>query len=656
MPSEAPKPTAKKGDGSVVASGESLNLLQLPSPVFCVEWVDATHAIVGGGGGGSRFGMVNVLALLEINSCSSSTATPGSPAWRLAHHLDLEDAIPWCLTAFLPYDATTAATEDRWPAECLEAAKGVIGFVVVSGVKSFTLVAVCRSSDGGSLTLKSCAVVSLPFDDVNPDKKPVALVRNMIVIAQDCGEVWLYSISSLLLSSQSSATAATVAVSPLAKWMIGTRLNDLHANRMLMVAAPAGSPPSLNNDDEEGQACAHLLEYVVMAAAAQDKTLRVAAFRLRHHSRRSTRATDLPEVVELCQLTGKELGIHFNIMRSSLRLVRVFGLQNLSREAEAAARDYRVQESLQAITTSPSAAVVDRQIAAVGLLLVAYDPNSNSTFFVKGSLDAALVPHSGGSQDEASSVSSPRTRRMKESKYGVLSLTYRADAGGPAEVVKEDAISFIASFRSKEEKEVVPPAPSASVPPSASSSAVKKTRKREVALPADWRERFFGVRVPSEWIATTVEGRIVKVAEREMAFSPTQPPPDALSARTARGQLRFTAVDQRPPQSRVLASCFPSLHQNPITCVAVSSQNDVITTDIAQRVVLTFMDPPVLLLKGKGTNAIGKRTDGAVVPLFPSVDGVFGMVLYIRCFLRVYRVVLFISSVLLVLLLSRLLS
>lgn len=48
----------------MVAGGSTSNAMQLPSPVYFALFIDDTHVIIGAGGGGHRFGMANVLALI----------------------------------------------------------------------------------------------------------------------------------------------------------------------------------------------------------------------------------------------------------------------------------------------------------------------------------------------------------------------------------------------------------------------------------------------------------------------------------------------------------------------------------------------------------------------------------------------------------------
>lgn len=211
----------------VVAQGASPRALQFPSPIYFSEWVSDTHVVVGAGGGGQRFGMANVLALLRLNiaappppptaAVASGSKKKQQPAthskksddasvnetqgggvdWALEHALDLGDRVPWCCTGFLPARIAKAGAVRTPPAASLATSPSksatsiptsftppttLLGTLVTSHMDSFSLIRVCAattSAVGGpsSLLLESSHVVPLAHDDDNPDKKCIAAME-----------------------------------------------------------------------------------------------------------------------------------------------------------------------------------------------------------------------------------------------------------------------------------------------------------------------------------------------------------------------------------------------------------------------------------------------------------------------------------------------
>ncbi|CUI15028.1 transmembrane protein, putative, partial [Bodo saltans] len=223
----------------VVAQGATPRALQFPSPIYFSEWVSDTHVIVGAGGGGQRFGMANVLALLKLNVVApnqfdedankrqskastnkssttnkktdesiSSDANDGESSssnkgidWALEHALDLGERVPWCCTGFLPARMTRASSKSSISGRMHEDSsispskeKGssafapatiLLGTVISSHMDSFSLIRVCAASTpslaagapSSLLLLESSHVVPLAHDDDNPDKKCVAAME-----------------------------------------------------------------------------------------------------------------------------------------------------------------------------------------------------------------------------------------------------------------------------------------------------------------------------------------------------------------------------------------------------------------------------------------------------------------------------------------------
>lgn len=427
MPSSTPSAAT-----SVIAAGASPNILQSRSPVFCAQWLDDRHFLLGAGGG-VRFGMRNVLILIELlpaapeeeaaeKGKATVSSSSSSSLWRVVDYVDLQDVIPWCCTPVVRFDvgireeeeetepahpsghrrrpsplshkkshASSSSTppsgergkngesphsnestkkkgeeeeengeeeacrlaarrgdvwawpvEKQWAArECAtmmphhvyysstlprvkdeeamqdrraknntnpkkdarDVSEGVgrirdgelIGFVAVSGVRSFSLISIHQhvvhdashptttrttTRRRRTYSLHPRAEIALPVEESNPDKKPIALLQQVVVVSHDEGGVWVYALSSLLTASRSvvrdlpphSATEQekaeeekekdasfrsfpiTSSAPLLAQWKVGCRVNDLHANtidmavvvkkeRRFVVGQAAGRPP-----------------------------------------------------------------------------------------------------------------------------------------------------------------------------------------------------------------------------------------------------------------------------------------------------------------------------------------------------------------------------------------------------------------------------
>eukprot|EP00796_Vickermania_ingenoplastis_P000483 gene483-263_t len=705
---QSPFENAPKAKKPVIAEGEAPNVIQAPFPVFCAQWVDDTHVLLGAGGG-SRYGMANMMALVEVDSRAMHTrlgkhgkpTAPGSPPlpplWRLVDHLLLED-IPWCCTPLLPFNAVEDTAD--WPAERQAAAcetspgasalgpdGAVMGFVAVSGSASFSLIAIHHNTAiaGGErkYRLHRRAVIRLPEDKTNADKKSIALLRNLVVVSHDMGDVLLFSLASLLTPRDPAAAAAAAAAAqarstsggkcnedgnesradvfrvttdavPLARWRLGHRVNDLHANRMEMVV--------VSTNQGTGEKTVHLLDYVVVAALVQDKTVRVASFRLRGREKKGKKSKrrpppggeegweaeeDVPHMVEQACLSGSHFRLNFKLMTSSLRLVRLFGLENVPKELAEASRVQRMEERLAAAmeqekrvepleaddlagaASGPRAVELVAQQDVVGMVLVAYDPHDRCSFMVEAQMDAVLVPPSSAAGTSSPGAAGGKGDAVAESKYGSLQLSVRL-VRQPARVVEDDTISFLCPFHSTEERPKFPKAKwtkqrdgarsglSSAASSTTSSGAVRSRAHAATpppagpASPAGPRRRMtvrqeevikrcvlayrqyavLGSYIPREWIVCTVDGRVVMIQDQLVPPSTSTsivPPPPELASPTM-----LTAVASRPPmKARVLANIFPALHTNAATCVAVSPKNDVVTTDIAQRIVITLMKPPL---------------------------------------------------------------
>lgn len=425
--SSSVKPTSERSRSAanpVIARGAASNELQAPSPVFTAQWIDGSHAVVGAGGGGSRFGMANLLILLQVNTSNppppagsspnpsaakatkrkatekepSSSAKPPPPPpssssvppphhalslWEQVDYVELED-VPWLCTPFLPFHPSEDAagwTDEAQDAVRLVGGEDIVGLFAVSGARSFSLICVHRHEKHG-FSLRRCLTVPLPVDRHNPDKKPIALVREMLIVSHDEGEVWVYHIASLFIAASlfgSSPTLVDEAVAdasippkvlPMARWTLGSRVNDLHANRLEMVSLTHKARHASHRSAPSSRL--HVLDYLVVAAlVVADKTVRLASLRLRSsknlrgregmkkqrmqevstasssyahgHISRPSFSTGVapewteeplwlrlvPQMVQQWKLKGEDLGLPFTkLLPTSLRLVRLFGAED----------------------------------------------------------------------------------------------------------------------------------------------------------------------------------------------------------------------------------------------------------------------------------------------------------------------------------------
>ncbi|KAG5473816.1 hypothetical protein LSCM1_04447 [Leishmania martiniquensis] len=652
----------------VVAAGRVKNVLQVPSPIYTATFVDAHHALIGAGGGGRRFGMPNIALLLRVRSLvTASTADPTTnpavtsraPAadapsvWGFTAALDLgPDDIPWCTSSFLPFEARghdgkarrSVSTEPaalEWTPAQRRVLDGLVGFVALSSITSFSLLGVysgpepstaqaadasaspVSSVPAGSSAhaesrryLRQLARIEVPSDGRNPDKKPIALVQNLVLVSHDDNGVLMFALTDLVPESfededvdayttryaDQVATGAAGAVlqrrvprvqssaAPVASWQFTARVNDLSVNRVCIVQADAGSEAS----SLSSKPCkAHLQEHLVLAALLLDKTLALSTVRLRRRytGSRGVKTSTIREesisentdaeaklaaapvttVSTALTLTESLLPLPFKLLPSSLRLVRLFGWGDIDAAQQADMRRRLTWQSLQ----TGGAATHGRLCS---IMVVAYNSSTNESYLIDGAVE--LTPL-------ASSLSSFPV----PSSAGELSLKVQWAQKDPVPVLS-DAITSLAVCTD------APPAEYAA---------------RALANP-------LGATIPTHWIAGTVEGWIA-----------------SLRLSHGCGQTQRWRADQiRPSPNKAVARRYPALHKDPISCVAVSSENDVLSADIAQTVALTTLPYAVPCGCASTATALSSNLSGDAVAqprstssssLFPSSGAANGWLL-----------------------------
>jgi hypothetical protein len=662
----------------VVAAGGKANMLQVPSPIYTAEFTDAHHVLIGAGGGGRKFGMANIALLLRVQSLRNAetpqsasrvptkSATPAplssspspnaagtsfveSSVWSFAAAVDLGVDIPWCTSTFLPFvdGASTpggSATDPaalRWSDKQLEVLQGLTGFIALSSITSFTLMGVYRGTEPTSNTavplfnsvaatcaepahthqhdatsgkgerqgryLRQLARITVPNDDKDPDKKPIAVAQNVLLVAHDSNGVHGYALTDLVPDGfedddeehycetyaaqlkpggalQYRVPRVITTATPVAEWQLPARVNDLSVNRVCIVQAEHISAPAASSQSAAtttAQPCkAHLHEYLVLAAVLQNKTVALSTLRLRRsyggrgkgadkrHRRDDDTATKAggsaapTSMYTTLTLTGAELPLPFKLLTSSLRLVRLFGWNNISAAQQVEMRRQLTWKSLQ-----------EKGIPTHGplcsLMLVAFDTHTSQSYVIHGAVEVTPstlpVSEEGGGSDSR----------------GELTLSLRWTQLHPAPVLG-DAITSL-------------------------SVCVDN-------VPGDYEARLhrspIGAAVPVHFVAGTVEGWVASI-------------------RWDAEERRWRSDHVRPSPIKSVVKQFPALHKEPVSCVAVSAENDVVSADIAQNVALTSMPyslqassttSPSLGLSNGGAHRHGSSKEGELYVVQPRLS------------------------------------
>lgn len=566
-PSPPPKPLATAAvplaEKDVVAPGATPQYLQLPSPVYVALWATDRLVVIGAGGGGNRFGMANVLVLLELTGAAGdchltppqqAAVTKGRPTaatlpssaaatWRFVSALDLGSDIPWCISSAAlpnPYQARGKTADDGvastpWTVAQQECMGNVTSIFVISSIRSFTVVGVESTQAPGRpevTALRQLAHITVPNDADNPDKKPVSLVRHAVLVGHDHNEIQLYDLASLLPSRRDpmGCLVPVKTAAPLAVWHLPGRVNDIAANRVNWVVAK-------RNPADARDVKALVMDYIVIAAAVVDKTVRLGSFRQRrnydgHYSGSPSlveAGTPPFTITEEVVLSGGDCGFCFPLMTSSVRMVRLFGLESPGADTSRA-RELLTAVSLRA---AEKPAQLPQSCTIASLMVVAYDRHGNTTYIARAAIQAINVPRPA---DMATSGATPRPQK------NAIRFMIQPEPH-PSPVVK-DAITCVAAYPFR-----------------------------------DTKPNYLGSRVPEEWLGGTIEGSVISFVRSDAAAGKVD------------GIYYYTPGDARPSTNRRLARRFPALHRDPVTSVAISGNLDVITTDLAQNVAISSVRP-----------------------------------------------------------------
>ncbi|KAH9599170.1 hypothetical protein LSM04_008479 [Trypanosoma melophagium] len=592
----------------VVASGKNPRYMQFPSPVYFARWIDERHAVVGAGGGGRRFGMANLLTIIAVdtspreNNNSNNTNNkkyergegelPLRP-WRFVAAIEMGEKIPWCASSFLPC------------VDEIQLSHGVVGYIAVSHITCFSFVEVRRVSEKDDLSLRCLACVSLPSDKKNPDKKPIALVQGALVVAHDeCG-VYVYSLRSFLevptesvsvelnaspiatgeetltsdfttsackdknreISKQQDTTAADSSqlagkgIKPIASWKLPARVNDLHANRFFLPKKGSGRSGTKRRW--------HHSDYLIIAALVQDKTIRLCTMKLRRNLRKDATGdknnrskNDSQNEKELCTntledacvFTGNDCRIPFSLMKSSMRLVQLFGVEDVSPSAVEVI--WKKSRSLHCKEGSRGAMPV------AGLVVVVYDVMGNQSYM----LTAQVLSTSAICDDQLLSTNIPS---ITDSSRAISPLI-ASDLGSCGEAMSHN--SGNKEFKKLALRVQFSSQPSPLVKEGVTSISpchYEQCGSADSVAPTVVRGQGVGTIIPSYWLAGTVEGTLISMVHSNDG--------------------NFQMLSMRPSKDKREAKQFPALHREPVSCVAVSPINDVLTSDIAQNVVVSIL-------------------------------------------------------------------
>ncbi|KEG12545.1 hypothetical protein DQ04_01631110 [Trypanosoma grayi] len=570
----------------VVACGKTPWCMQFPSPVYFARWIDDRYAVIGAGGGGRRFGMANLLAIITVDSTPRQRAcSPGGTRkqqdekkqqntleglsmhpWSFVSAVDMEGNIPWCASSFLP--CTDGA----------QLAQGVMGYLAVSHITCFTLVEVRRCQETGKLVMRRRACVAVPADAKNPDKKPIALVQGAVAVAHDEGGVHVYGLASLLRGAESDKVgpeeeevgeeeqqrrrqqrstvvpppAAVVEEAvPIAVWHLPARVNDLHANRFFVPKKSGGGDASKRYQHSD---------YLLIAVLVQDKTLRLSTMKLRRcHKKDESGIMDekrcTARLADACVFTGKDCRIPFSLMRSSMRLVQVFGVEDVAPSAADAvwkkARRLHCEEGTRG------------SMPVANLVVVVYDVMGNQSYMLTARVLSKAVAHDERSLSDGTRLAGEISGTLAT---GSVSTAIAAAEVEAARSVGENAGKEPSKHLALQVRFAPHPAPLVKEGVTSISPCYYRRSGPEGALTAG---EGVGTAIPSYWLAGTVEGTLVSLVYN------------------GDGDVQIMSI--RPSKNKREAKHFPAIHREPISCVAVSVLNDVLTTDIAQNVVVSVL-------------------------------------------------------------------
>ncbi|CAD2218535.1 hypothetical protein, conserved [Angomonas deanei] len=533
----------------VVAAGLGPNMIQLPSPIYIVQHISPTHVVLGAGGGGRRFGMANVLVIIETKALPVGPSKTVNPLWKYETALDVGDEVPWCATTFLPVTAIVEVAQSSvvTPYEekimQYQSEKGLIGLLAVSGATMVKLIGIFQDKEKKFHMQLFCEVI-LPNDEMNPDKKPLGFSTTTLTVAHDENEVFVYYLDDLIPPPQKKE--CVMEASPIGKWELPSRVNDLSVSPIQIVAVNSKkSSTSVSREatpSKEGSAAekvsvkARVYTHLIVCASLQNKTVSVASLEL-DVKRGKKKDEPLPApLIQQLAMDSAALRCSFKFMASSVRIVRLFGLGSVTSKSQSAVRDTLTMRALKRSGT-PSKELLAK------VMFVVYDAMGGQSLLQWFDLHGAL---------ESVENSSGKAKR-------VLRLTSQVHL--PPSPILKDAITTISYPSPQSLSPADPTCPS----------------------------------LPPVLLGGTVEGTLCWIKQRYEKVM------DGTSSKT---QLVFQLDKSRPSAVHREAKKHPALHREPISNLSLHfTSQTIVSADIAQNVILSYL-PNNTVLASQTKNAV----------------------------------------------------
>lgn len=304
----------------VVAVGQLPQHIQFPSPIYFSQWISESFVLLGAGGGGKRFGMANLVALLSVAESTASCGTAKAEAneqqltWKFEDAIDIGDSIPWCST---PFTSCMIPSNQRKGAHNNNGGAALFGYVAVSGMDTVSIVKVVAKS-GGALALQSGPALPLKFDENNPDKKPLAVAPCAILQSSSLEsddethrtEDSYDSAEAVLVASQDDGTMVAMLV---------------NCDGESSTAATAASTIDMKCRVNDLTLQTNTPERFTVVAALQNKSISVVTLL---HSNDATQPNGVRIDMSLvCTIdVPSQLGLNFPLMKSSLKFVQFIAL------------------------------------------------------------------------------------------------------------------------------------------------------------------------------------------------------------------------------------------------------------------------------------------------------------------------------------------
>ncbi len=299
--------------------GPRPNEVLFPAPLYISCWIDDSHVLVGGGGGATRFGFTNCLVVLRLADKGKKNARP---LWHPCGAISMGEDVVWCASDFIPHPAQQSQAQ---PSSRVFA---------VSSVQSFYLVEVNKENPSDEKkdqwTFRKGPRIPLAADELNPDKKPIALTKrtsrspSLVIVAQDDLSIAIFDTLSVMGSERGTGKAGAGPIST---------LRGIWSGRIRSIATQSFS----NNT-------------VLLSTVSEDKVLRFLVLQEVKGCWVVERSLELDEA---------KLGLPFKMMKSTLR----------------------------SVTLQPNISCGQRALAATTVFIILFDAQSGSSYLLSGAVE-----------------------------------------------------------------------------------------------------------------------------------------------------------------------------------------------------------------------------------------------------------------------------